>query len=86
MRLVSRNKNYIPKYSIANDSMDALSIVNADTNTEEQELMDEVIQILARWDGDKKKMMFERIFRAEAYQMLITKKEQIRKEVFGDDQ
>ena len=84
--VLSQIENYIPKYSIANDSMDALSIVNADTNTEEQELMDEVIQILARWDGDKKKMMFERIFRAEAYQMLITKKEQIRKEVFGDDQ
>lgn len=83
--VLSQIESYLPKYSIANDNMDSLTIVNSGADAEEEHLIDEIIEIIALCDDDKKAKTFERIFMVEGYQVLLKRKDEIRRRVFGDD-
>lgn len=82
---LSQIESYLPKYSISNDSMDSVVIVNSGLDSEEEHLIEEVIKILDMCDPSNKQQMFDYIFMAEGYQGLIEKKESIRKRVFGNE-
>ena len=64
--------------------MDSLTIVNSGDDSEEEQLIDEIIAIIAMCDEDKKETIFDSIFIAEGYQKLYKRKEEIRKKVFGN--
>ncbi len=81
---LSQIESYLPKYSISNDNMDALTIVNSGDDSEEEHLIDEIIAIIAMCNEDKKAAVFDCIFIAEGYQKLYKRKEEIRKKVFGN--
>lgn len=81
---LSQIESYLPKYSISNDNIDSLLIANANDDIEEEHLIQEIVDIMAMYDQDKKEEYFEKIFITEAYQKLYDKKEIIRKRVFGD--
>ncbi len=81
---LSQIESYLPKYSISNDNMDALTIVNSGDDSEEEHLIDEIIAIIAMCNEDKKAAIFDSIFIAEGYQKLYKRKEEIRKKVFGN--
>lgn len=83
--VLSQIECYLPKYSIANDNMDSLTIVNSGADAEEEHLIDEIIEIIALCDDDKKSKIFERIFMVEGYQVLLKRKDEIRRRIFGDD-
>ena len=80
---LSQIEAYLPKYSIANDNMDALNIVNSGADGEEEHLIDEIIKILSMFDDDEKERVFDSLFISESYQVLFARKEEIRKRVFG---
>lgn len=81
---LSQIESYLPKYSISNDNMDSLTIINSGEDGEEEHLIDEIIAIVAMCDEDKKEFIFDNIFIAEGYQKLYKRKEEIRKKVFGN--
>ena len=83
--VLSQIECYLPKYSIANDNMDSLAIVNTGEDAEEEHLIEEIIEIIALCDEHKKEKTFDRIFMVEGYQVLLKLKEEIRRRVFGDD-
>ncbi len=83
--VLSQIECYLPKYSITNDNMDSLTIVNSGADAEEEHLIEELIEIIALCDEYKKEKVFENIFRVEGYQILLKRKEEIRKKVFGDE-
>lgn len=76
---LSQIECYLPKYSISNDNMDALTITNSGDDSEEEHLIEEVIEILSMFDEDKKLEQFDHIFITEGYQKIAKYKEQIRK-------
>lgn len=82
---LSQIECYLPKYSISNDNMDALTITNSGDDSEEEHLIEEVVEILSMFDEDKKLEQFDHIFITEGYQKIAKYKEQIRKKVFGND-
>ena len=81
---LSQIECYLPKYSITNDSMDALTIINSGADYEDEQLIQEIDAILALCDPSKRKIVFDNIFMAEAYQRLLKRKEEIRKRVLSD--
>ncbi len=83
--VLSQIECYLPKYSITNDNMDSLTIVNSGADAEEEHLIEELIDIIALCDEHKREKVFENIFRVEGYQILLKRKEEIRKKVFGDE-
>lgn len=83
--VLSQIECYLPKYSIANDNMDSLTIVNSGADAEEEHLIDEIVEIISLCDDHKKEKTFERIFMVEGYQVLLKRKEEIRRRIFGDD-
>ena len=82
---LSQIEAYLPKYSISNDSMDALTIVNSGFDSEEEQLISEIEQILALCPPERKDFMFDSIFIAEGYQRLYKNKEIIRRRIFGNE-
>lgn len=83
--VLSQIECYLPKYSIANDNMDSLTIVNSGVDAEEEHLIEEIVEIVAMCDDDKKLKTFDRIFMVEGYQVLLKRKDEIRRRIFGDD-
>ena len=83
--VISQIESYLPKYSIANDSMDALTIINSGSACEDEQLIQGIETILALCVPGKKKKLFEDVFMAEAYQHLLRRKEEIRKRVLSGD-
>jgi len=81
--VLSQIECYLPKYSISNDNMDALTITNSGADAEEEHLIEEMIQILSIFDSDKREKAFEDMFMTEGYQKLYKKKEEIRRRIFG---
>lgn len=79
---LSQIESYLPKYSISNDNMDALTIVNSGMDSEEEHLIDEIIQILSLCDPENRTTMFDSIFMAEGYQRLYKRKEEIKRRIF----
>lgn len=83
--VLSQIECYLPKYSISNDNMDALKIVNSGEDTEDEHLIEEIETIIALCQDGTKLDVFNNIFIAENYQKLISKKEEIKRRIFGDD-
>lgn len=83
--VLSQIECYLPKYSIANDNMDALTIVNSGADAEEEHLIEEIVGIVSMCDDVKKEKTFDRLFMVEGYQLLLKRKEQIRRRIFGND-
>ena len=82
---LSQIECYLPKYSITNDNMESLTIVNSGADAEEEHLIDEIVEIIALCDEDKKAKTFDKIFMVEGYQALHKRKEEIKRRIFGDD-
>lgn len=83
--VLSQIECYLPKYSIANDNMDSLTIVNSGADAEEEHLINEIIEIIALCDEHNKEKTFEMIFMVEGYRQLEKKKEEVRRRVFEND-
>lgn len=82
--VLSQIECYLPKYSISNDSMDALTIVNSGDDAEEERLIKEIETIISLCDDDIKENVLDNIFAAENYQKLISRKEEIKRRILGD--
>ncbi len=83
---LSQIECYLPKYSIINDNMDSYQIINSAADAEEEHLIDEIVEIMAMFNDDKKAQKFDEIFLMESYRDLFPKKEYIRKKVFPNGQ
>ena len=83
--VLSQIEAYLPKYSISNDNMEALNIVNSGDDSEEERLIEEIEKIIAIFDGDMQRVQFENIFMSEGYQKLFKRKEEIKRRIFGDE-
>jgi len=82
---LSQIESYLPKYSIANDNMDALNIVNSAADMEEERLIEEIEKIVAIFEPAVQRVQFDNIFMAESYQRLFKRKDEIRRRIFGDE-
>lgn len=82
--VLSQIECYLPKYSIANDNMDSLAIVNTGEDAEEEHLIEEIIEIIALCDEQDKAKTFEMIFMVEGYRRLEKRKEEVRRRVLGN--
>ena len=82
---LSQIECFLPKYSIINDNMDSYQIVNSVADAEEEHLIEEIIEIMAMFDDDKKETKFDEIFLMESYRELFPKKEEIKKKVFPNE-
>jgi NAD(P)H-dependent flavin oxidoreductase YrpB (nitropropane dioxygenase family) len=83
--VLSQIECYLPKYSISNDNMDALTIINSGDDAEEERLIKEIETIISLCDENMKSNVFDSIFIAENYQKLLSKKEEIKRRVLGDE-
>ena len=83
--MLSQIECYLPKYSISNDNMDALTIVNSGEDADEEHLIDEIETIVSMCDDSIKEEVFNKIFMAENYQKLISRKEEIQRRILGDE-
>lgn len=83
--VLSQIECYLPKYSISNDNMDALTIINSGDDAEEEHLIQEIKTIVSLCDDDIRLNVFDSIFIAENYQKLLSKKEEIRRRVLDDE-
>lgn len=83
--VLSQIECYLPKYSISNDNMDALTIINSGDDAEEERLIKEIETIISMCDDDIKSSVFDSIFIAENYQKLLGRKEEIRERVLGNE-
>lgn len=83
--MLSQIESFLPKYSIINDNMDSLNIVNSADDSEEEHLIDEIIEIISMTEESKKATKFDNIFLLECYQKLFGKKELIRRRVFPNE-
>ena len=82
--VLSQIECYLPKYSICNDNMDALTIVNSGNDTEEERLIKEIETIISLCDDEIKKDVLDNIFVAENYQKLIGQKAEIMRRILGE--
>ena len=83
--VLSQIEAYLPKYSIANDNMESLNIVNSGADSEEERLIEEIEKIVAIFDPSMQMAQFESIFMSESYQRLYKRKEEIRRRIFGNE-
>ena len=81
--VLSQIECYLPKYSISNDNMDALTIVNTGDDAEEERLIKEIETIISLCDEEVKSDILDNIFMAENYQKLIGRKEEIKRMFLG---
>ena len=82
--VLSQIECYLPKYSISNDNMDALTIVNTGDDAEEETLIQEIETIISLCDDEIKADVLDNIFAAENYQKLISRKDEIKRRILGD--
>lgn len=82
---ISQIESYLPKYSILNDNLDSLTIINKHNDQEEEALIKEIIDIIATCREDRKRKTFEDIFLVEGYQVLFKRKEEIRRRIFDNE-
>lgn len=83
--VLSQIESYLPKYSITNDNMDALTIINGNDDSEEEHLIDEIRQILELCSPERREYIFDTIFIAENYQKLSKRKDEIKKRLLEND-
>ncbi len=78
-------ENFLPKFGIYNDSVDALTIVNSGADTEEEALIREIEQLMAFCDPESRDSFFDSLFISEGYQRLYRRKEEIRRRLIKDE-
>lgn len=83
--VLSQIECYLPKYSISNDNMDALTIINSGDDAEEERLIKEIETIISLCDDEIRADVFDNIFAAENYQKLLGKKDEIKRRVLNHD-
>jgi len=83
--VLSQIESYLPKYSIVNDNMESLNIINSGMDMEEERLIEEIEKIIVLFNSDMQRVQFEKIFMSESYQCLYKRKDEIRRRIFGDD-
>ena len=83
--VLSQVESYLPKYSISNDNMESLNIVNSGDDCEEERLIEEIEKIVAIFEGDMQRIQSENIFMSEGYQKLFKRKDEIKRRIFGDE-
>ena len=83
--VLSQIESYLPKYSIINDNMESLNIVNSGMDMEAEHLIEEIEKIIALFDSDMQRAQLEKIFMSESYQCLYKRKDEIRRRIFGDE-
>lgn len=83
--VLSQVESYLPKYSISNDNMESLNIVNSGDDCEEERLIEEIEKIVAIFEGDMQRIQFENIFMSEGYQKMFKRKDEIKRRIFGDE-
>lgn len=83
--VLSQVESYLPKYSISNDNMESLNIVNSGDDCEEERLIEEIEKIVAIFEGDMQRIQFENIFMSEGYQKLFKRKDEIKRRIFSDE-
>ena len=83
--VLSQIECYLPKYSISNDSMDALQITNSGEDAEEERLIDEISEILAFVPESQRESMIDNLFFAECYQKLLPRKEHIKRRLLENE-
>lgn len=83
--VLSQIECYLPKYSISNDNMDALTIMNSGEDTEEEHLIKEIETIISLCDDDIKPNVLDNIFIAENYQKLLSRKDEIKRRILNND-
>lgn len=84
--ILSQIECYLPKYSISNDNMDALTIINSGNDVEEERLIQEIEAIISLCDENVKEEVLDNIFIAENYQKLISRKEEIKRRIIKNEQ
>lgn len=84
--ILSQIECYLPKYSIANDNMDSLTIVNSGNDAEEERLIQEIEAIISLCDESVMEAVLDNIFIAENYQRLISRKEEIKRRIIKNEQ
>ncbi len=82
--VLSQIECYLPKYSISNDNMDALTIINSGDDVEDERIIKEIETIISLCDEDIKANVFDNLFIAENYQKMLSKKEEIKRRVLGN--
>ena len=82
---LSQIECYLPKYSISNDNIDSLTIVNSGDDMEEEHLIEEITQIIALCPEDRKEIVFNDLFKNEAYHKLDAIKAKIHKRIFSNE-
>ena len=82
--VLSQIECYLPKYSIVNDNIDALTIVNSGDDIEEEKLISEIETIIGLCDETIREDVLNNIFTAENYRKLISRKEEIIRRVLGN--
>ena len=83
--VLSQIECYLPKYSISNDSMDALQITNSGDDAEEERLVEEMAEIISFVPSDKREKMLDNLFFAESYQKLLPRKEHIKRRLLENE-
>ena len=83
--ILSQIECYLPKYSISNDNMDSLTIVNSGEDTEEEHLIEEIEKILSLCDESIRADVLDGIFLAENYQKLLKRKDEIKRRLLGNE-
>jgi len=81
--VLSQIECYLPKYSISNDNMDALTITNSGEDSEEEHLIEEMTTILSMFPPDIREKAFDDMFLTEGYQKLYKRKDEIRRRIFS---
>ncbi len=76
-------EDFLPKYSIANDGMDSLTIVNGRNDLGDETLIEEIVGIVSACEEEKRSEIFDRLFFVEGYRNLINRKEEIRRRAFS---
>ena len=82
--VLSQIECYLPKYSISNDNMDALTIMNSGEDTEEERLIKEIETIISLCDDEIKASVFDNIFMAENYRKLLSRKDEIKRRILDN--
>lgn len=72
---------YLPKFSLINDSADAIMITNTGDDREETDLMSNLINILTTFPVYEREEMLENALQTESYKTLTKKKEEILGEI-----
>ena len=76
--LLAQLEQSIPKYRIHNDVIDSVNITNDILDTNESELIDQVVKVLSLYQDSEKLSVLDRLLKTESYMSIAGKRESIR--------